>query len=437
MTATNTTDVAFNITSAAESVSGNRAHKTYVGSPSTEGLIEPATATKQPALGTAGASSADVITVQGAAGGVAQPVSAASLPLPSGAATATNQPTAAAQGSTTSGQTGVLVQGAVTTANPVYTAGQTAPISLATDGTLRTTPAGGGGGGTSSNFAAAFPTMGTAIGAKNGANMVNLAAGALGELNVTPWIAGALNSVTNGIFTNLLQGNAALSATNPIFISPATGVKVASTVADGDNITFGATTDGVWSGSGASTIHQLLRYLADQAALAAKIVGNAGGVLDAVDGATAPANALLTGGKNSSGNIKSFQTTLTGTQIVYPWSVPEGTWQGAAPAGGIVNSTAGNTMKAAGAAGIRTYLKNIQIGVAGTVAAASELVIRDGAGGTVLWRGNLPAAVTGTSNIIFEPPLRGSAATLMEVATLTAMGASSAVYINAQGYQAA
>jgi hypothetical protein len=61
-----------------------------------------ATAAKQPALGTAGAPSADVLTVQGKAGmtalvvdgsAVTQPVSAASLPLPSGAATSALQTT--------------------------------------------------------------------------------------------------------------------------------------------------------------------------------------------------------------------------------------------------------------------------------------------------------------------------------------------------------
>jgi hypothetical protein len=61
-----------------------------------------ATAAKQPALGTAGTASADVITVQGIASmtaltvdgsGVTQPISAASLPLPTGAATSANQST--------------------------------------------------------------------------------------------------------------------------------------------------------------------------------------------------------------------------------------------------------------------------------------------------------------------------------------------------------
>lgn len=59
------------------------------------------TAAKQPALGTAGAASADVISIQGIASmtavkvdgsAVTQPVSAASLPLPTGAATAAKQP---------------------------------------------------------------------------------------------------------------------------------------------------------------------------------------------------------------------------------------------------------------------------------------------------------------------------------------------------------
>jgi hypothetical protein len=44
-----------------------------------------------------------------------------------------------AQGSTTSGQNGVLIQGAVTTAAPLYTTGQTSPLSLDVNGNLRVT----------------------------------------------------------------------------------------------------------------------------------------------------------------------------------------------------------------------------------------------------------------------------------------------------------
>lgn len=42
-----------------------------------------------------------------------------------------------AQGSTTVGQRGVLIQGAVTTAAPVYTTGQTSPLSITIGGLLR------------------------------------------------------------------------------------------------------------------------------------------------------------------------------------------------------------------------------------------------------------------------------------------------------------
>lgn len=44
-----------------------------------------------------------------------------------------------AQGSTTAGQVGPLVQGAVTTSAPTYVTGQTSPLSLDTAGNLRTT----------------------------------------------------------------------------------------------------------------------------------------------------------------------------------------------------------------------------------------------------------------------------------------------------------
>ncbi len=68
----------------------------------------------------------------------AVPISAAALPLPSGAATeASLAKLTLTQGSTTSGQSGPLIQGAVTTAAPAYTTAQTRPISLDTFGNTR------------------------------------------------------------------------------------------------------------------------------------------------------------------------------------------------------------------------------------------------------------------------------------------------------------
>lgn len=76
--------------------------------------------------GAAGTGSAAVLTVQGNAGGTPVPVS--------GTITAGG----VAQGSTTAGETGTLVQGAVTTVAPTYTTAQTNPLSLTTAGGLRT-----------------------------------------------------------------------------------------------------------------------------------------------------------------------------------------------------------------------------------------------------------------------------------------------------------
>lgn len=77
--------------------------------------------------------SADQITIANAT----LAVTATSLPLPTGAATSANQPSNAAAGSTTSGQTGIMNIGAVTTAAPAYTTGQSNFFSLNTAGGLR------------------------------------------------------------------------------------------------------------------------------------------------------------------------------------------------------------------------------------------------------------------------------------------------------------
>lgn len=132
---------------------------------------------------TAGSTAALSLTLNGLlrvdGSGVTQPISAAALPLPSGASTSALQSTGnatlltisgqlpttlgtktaanslavtlasdqpaitvtgnigVAQGSTTTGQLGELAQGAVTTAAPTYTTATTNPLSLTTAGALR------------------------------------------------------------------------------------------------------------------------------------------------------------------------------------------------------------------------------------------------------------------------------------------------------------
>lgn len=95
-----------------------------------------ATAAKQPALGTAGTASADVITVQGIASMVAlkvdgsavtQPISAATLPLPSGAATESTL-------STINTKIPALGQAAMATSTPVVIASNQSGIPVTDNG---------------------------------------------------------------------------------------------------------------------------------------------------------------------------------------------------------------------------------------------------------------------------------------------------------------
>jgi hypothetical protein len=108
-----------------------------------------ATAAKQPALGVAGTPATDVITVQGAAAGTGlpvtgtffqatQPVSAAALPLPAGAATAAKQPALGTAG--TPATDVITVQGSSTgTAQAMTNGGGTSVVtSVASSTTVAT-----------------------------------------------------------------------------------------------------------------------------------------------------------------------------------------------------------------------------------------------------------------------------------------------------------
>lgn len=119
-------------------------------------------------------------------------------------------------------------------------------------------------------------------------------------------------------------------------------------------------------------------------------------------------------------------------QLVSP-AAPSTFWAYAAAAGGITNTTTAVTVKAAAGAGIRNYVSSMQCHT-DALGAATELAIRDGAAGTVIWRGKInTAGWLDGSEIAFSPALRGSANTLVEIVTLTATVTGS-VYCNLQGY---
>ena len=127
-----------------------------------------------------------------------QPVSAASLPLPTGASTSANQPTNAAQGSTTSGQTGPLLQGAATTGAPTDTTGDTWPLSLTTAGGLRTDQSSWGGTAIT-NVPTAVGTAGTGNTPTVNAYIVGGAgSGGTAGADAATWTAGTTNQTPIG-----------------------------------------------------------------------------------------------------------------------------------------------------------------------------------------------------------------------------------------------
>lgn len=124
--------------------------------------------------------------------------------------------------------------------------------------------------------------------------------------------------------------------------------------------------------------------------------------------------------------------TLVGAQIVKLYSIPEADWVCAAASGGITNTTTAVTIAAAAGSGLRNYITAIQIS-ATALGVATELAIRDDAGGTVLWRHTLSTTALAPMSFVLPTPLKSTANKLLEVVTLTA-SVTGAVYFNAQGY---
>jgi len=106
-------------------------------------------------------------------------------------------------------------------------------------------------------------------------------------------------------------------------------------------------------------------------------------------------------------------------------------WNYAAASGGISNTTTAVTIRAAAGAGVRNCMASVQM-FNGPLGAATEVAIRDGAAGAVLWRGIVPTAAS-QEMATFSVPICGTANTLLEAVTLTAT-VTGGVYVNVQGF---
>jgi len=132
--------------------------------------------------------------------------------------------------------------------------------------------------------------------------------------------------------------------------------------------------------------------------------------------------------------LLSVVPTIPGLSIA-PRDYPVNFWSYAAASGGITNTTAVTIKASAGSGGGSGvgYSRRIYCAsgdVTNISAVPSEFMIRDGAGGTVLYRGYIPA--NSFKPLLFTTPLKGSPATLMEVVMVTT---ATQTYFNFQGWQ--
>lgn len=137
---------------------------------------------------------------------------------------------------------------------------------------------------------------------------------------------------------------------------------------------------------------------------------------------------------SSADNTCDIITTANGATIQKPFSIPALDWSYASATGGISNTTTAVTIKTAAGASTLNYITSLQIST-DALGAATELAIRDGAAGTVLWRMKLGTGGIASYQVNFNSPLKGTANTLLEIVTLTA-SITGGVFVNAQGYAA-
>jgi hypothetical protein len=298
-------------------------------------------------------------------------------------------------GSTTSGQSGALNLGAVTTAAPSYTTAQTHPLSLQTDGSLRAAV-------TNSITVGTLPALVAGSANIGDVDVLTLPALVAGTANIGDVDVLTLPSIPAG--------------TNNI------GDVDILTIAAGDNNIGNVdivTMPNVTLAAGTNT-NEVVGDIAHGTAVG----GNP--VQIGFEGRSSEPTAV------DSGDVTRGLATLLGKQVTTPHAIPASTWSYAAAAGGLV-TTSGVTAKAAAGSGIRNYVTSAQV-VNSHQTISTEVLIRDGASGTVLHRGWAQAAGGGFA-CEFVPPLRGTANTLIEIAEVTTT-ATAGVLVNLQGYVA-
>jgi hypothetical protein len=146
-------------------------------------------------------------------------------------------------------------------------------------------------------------------------------------------------------------------------------------------------------------------------------------------GGVARTTALIA---QSNGAIVRHTMSSGGALVTWPYAVPDVSWQATSGLTPLA-TTASTALVAAGAAGIRNYCTAIQIQNTST-SIQPVVTILDGT--TVIWAaclGEGSATSDPMITIVFPTPLKGTAATAMNIQSSSAVAT---VYYNAQGFQA-
>lgn len=349
------------------------------------------TAAKQPALGTAGTPSSDVITVQGITSmtalkvdgsGVTQPVSLASVPSHpvtnagtfatqvDGAALTALQlidDTVVAQSTALGSTKNSLIAGSVTTAAPTYTTGNINPLSLTTAGALRV-----------DNSGVTQPVSGTvSITANSAVNMaqINGIAPSMGSGNNGTGVQRVTLANDQSACTTVGLFSVKLDQTTPGTTNAVSLAQIGSTTVASGNGTVSA---GV----------QRVSIASDNTVLPAVGAG--------ATGSAVPANASYTGfiastalpTAGTAGNMIGAMSDKFGRQVMLPGTIRDlvGTQTTT-----ISSSTSETTIVTAAASVFNDLTALV---VSNTSATAARVDFRDTTGGSVLFSLYVPAGDT-------------------------------------------
>lgn len=338
------------------------------------------TAAKQPALGTAGSASTDVITVQGITSMTALKVDGSAVTQP--------------------------VSGTIAFSNTT--------IAVTNAGTFAVQAAQSGAWNiTNISGTVSLPTGASTLAEQQSqTTALQLLDDAVGTVGAAIPTKGFVGVGTDGTNARVFKTDASGELQIDVLTMPT--VTVTGTVA--------ATQSGTWN---IATLTSIANTVNTQGDVANDTADSGNPVKVGYQARTSDPTAVA-----NADRVNGYADAL-GKQVIQPYAPSSLSWQYAAPAGGILNSV-DVTAKAAAGAGIRNYVSALQV-INSNNTTGTEVIIKDGS--TVIHRGWAQANGGGYA-LSFARPLQGTANTAIVIAEVTNT-ATQGVLVNLQGFTAA